>query len=107
MIAPAKTRPDVSGCRQKTHIRGFFDHRPVLRASSSHNPAEYKQVATQSRRTMHGTTRYGDNVIADLDAAGQVVRSYVTPMLDSNISMTVHDGVDNPVYYYNQDEPNP
>lgn len=53
------------------------------------------------------TTQYlydGDNVTADINATtGDVVRTYVTPMLDSNVSMTVH-GATPTTYYYNQDE---
>ena len=51
------------------------------------------------------TTTYlydGDNVIADI-VDGRVVRTYVTPMLDQNVSMTVVG--DTPVsYFYNADE---
>ena len=89
---------------RKTRIRNFFGHRSILQSSHNHNLAEYKQVATQPLRTMHGTTRYGDNVIADLDASGVLVRSYVTPMLDANVSITVHDATQTQTCYYNADE---
>src|SRR5210317_1641980 len=60
-----------------------------------------------STTTDAGTVRYlydGDNVVADIDSAtGLVVRSYVMPMLDSNVSMTVV-GTTPVTYFYNQDE---
>jgi len=60
-----------------------------------------------STTDMNGSvTRYlydGDNVLADLDANGNVKRSYVTPTLDGNVSFTTHGGT-NETLYYNADE---
>ena len=53
---------------------------------------------------MQGGPYCGDNVIADL-VDGVVVRSYVTPGLDQNISLTLHaPGPVPQAFYYNQDE---
>lgn len=46
----------------------------------------------------------GDNVIAEYTGEDRVLsRTYVTPELDGNLSMTVHNGPDVGTYYYTQD----
>jgi RHS repeat-associated protein len=43
----------------------------------------------------------GDNVVADIEA-GSVTRTYVTPFLDQNLSITIH-GATSDTYYYSHD----
>src|SRR5210317_1210206 len=73
--------------------------------STSHNPLNSGRPSATTPPPLHSTQRCGDNVIADINTTtNDVVRTYVTPMLDANVSMTDHTGATAVSYFYNADE---
>src|SRR5210317_143789 len=89
----------------KTAYSGFFPSRSSISQTPSHNPLNTHRPSATTPPSPSTCRRCGDNVIADINTTtNDVVRIYVTPMLDANVSMTDHTGATAVSYYYNADE---
>src|SRR5210317_100027 len=88
----------------KTAYSGFFPSRSSISQTPSHNPLNTHSPSATTPPSPSTCRRYGDNVVADLNSDGSLRRSYVTPMLDANVSMTDHTGATEVTYFYNADE---
>src|SRR5210317_989431 len=89
----------------KTAYSGFFPSRSSISQTPSHNPLNTHRPSATTPTSPSTCRYYGDNVIADINTTtNDVVRTYVTPMLDANVSMTDHTGATAVSYFYNADE---